>query len=77
MAPPRKVSADTVVAALKRLIAKLDMPPTIEELRDELGVGSTRTALRYLSELEVAGVIERWPGARGLRFAKRHQKSLK
>lgn len=70
MAPQRKVSASTVVAALNKLIAKLDMPPTIEELRAELGVGSTRTALRYLGELEEAGVIERWPGARGLRFRK-------
>lgn len=73
MPPPRKVSLDGVAAAIKRLLAKLDMPPTVEELREELGVGSTRTALRYLSELEAAGVIERWPGARGLRFRKDRQ----
>jgi repressor LexA len=44
------------------------MAPTIEELRRVLGVGSTRTVLRYLSWLEDEGDIERWPGARGLRL---------
>lgn len=71
MPPPRKVQLDEVARALKKLIAQLGMPPTIDELRIELGIGSTRTALRYLSELEDAGVIDRWPGARGLRMRKR------
>lgn len=44
------------------------MPPTIEELQRELGVGSSRTVLRYLRALEEAGDIERWPGARGIRL---------
>src|SRR5581483_9595326 len=43
-----------------------DVPPTIEELRRLLRVGSTRTILRYLKELEAEGHIRRWPGARGL-----------
>jgi repressor LexA len=43
------------------------MPPTIEELRKALGVGSTRTVLRYLQWLEKEGDIERWSGARGIR----------
>jgi repressor LexA len=43
------------------------LPPTIEELRRALGVGSTRTVLRYLRWLEEEGDIERWNGARGLR----------
>lgn len=37
-------------------------------MREALDVGSTRTVLRYLQELEGAGLIERWPGARGLRL---------
>ncbi|MEZ5987420.1 MAG: SAVED domain-containing protein [Hyphomonas sp.] len=53
---------------IARLLAETGQPPTIEELREELGVGSTRTVLRYLQELEEAGVIERWSGARGLRL---------
>jgi len=43
------------------------LPPTIKELRQKLGVGSTRTVLRYLRWLEEEGDIERWSGARGLR----------
>lgn len=70
MPPKRKVSAATVAEALSKLVARDGRPPTIEELREELGVGSTRTVLRYLEELEEDGVIERWPGARGLRVAR-------
>lgn len=70
MPPKRKFSAATVAAALSKLVARDGRPPTIEELREELGVGSTRTVLRYLEELEEAGVIERWPGARGMRVAR-------
>lgn len=44
------------------------MPPTIDELRQALGVGSTRTILRYLQALEAAGAIQRWEGARGIRL---------
>ena len=46
------------------------MPPTIEELRRILRVGSTRTVLRYLDLLEEEGYIERWSGARGFRMRK-------
>ena len=70
MPPKRKFSAADVAAALNKLVARDGRPPTIEELRAELGVGSTRTVLRYLEELEESGVIERWPGARGMRVAK-------
>lgn len=68
MAPSRKASAALVAEVIARLLAETGQPPTIEELREELGVGSTRTVLRYLQELEEAGVIERWSGARGLRL---------
>ena len=68
MAPNRKVSAAAVAEAIARLLAETGQPPTIEELREALDVGSTRTVLRYLLELEEAGVIERWAGARGLRL---------
>jgi len=51
---------------LLRLARRLKMPPTAKEYRDALGVGSTRTAWRYLNELEAGGLIRRWPGARGM-----------
>lgn len=70
MPPKRKVSAATVAEAINKLLTRDGRPPTIEELRNELGVGSTRTVLRYLEELDETGVIERWPGARGMRMAR-------
>jgi repressor LexA len=75
MAPKRKVSAATVAAALQAYVAKHGNQPTIEELRAELDVGSTRTVLRYLQELEDAGIIERWAGARGIRFVRQPQEA--
>jgi len=68
MAPHRKVTADAVAKALRKLRAANGNQPTIAELRIEIGVGSTRTVLRYLKELEANGLIERWHGARGIRF---------
>ena len=67
MTRPRRFSDDDVLEAIQRWIVANGAPPTIEELRRTLGVGSTRTILRYLEALEKAGQIERWPGARGLR----------
>lgn len=68
MAPNRKVSQKAVLQALSRFQVERGHPPTIEELRDLLDLGSTRTVLRYLQELEEAGEIERWSGARGIRL---------
>lgn len=68
MTRSRQVSDADVAAAIQRWIIAHGSPPTIEELRKTLGVGSTRTVLRYLEALQEAGVIERWPGARGLRL---------
>jgi SOS regulatory protein LexA len=64
------VTKDQVVDALNRWFIRNRVPPTVEELRRLLGVGSTRTVLRYLDLLEKEGYIERWSGARGLRMRK-------
>lgn len=68
MTRPRQFSDADVLTAIRRWIVAHGVPPTIEELRQSLHVGSTRTVLRYLEALEQAGHIERWPGARGLRL---------
>jgi repressor LexA len=61
------VDSQTVLATIQRWVVQRGMPPTIDELRQALGVGSTRTILRYLQALEAAGAIRRWEGARGIR----------
>lgn len=66
MARPIKKGADEVITAIRSLSHDIGMPPTVEELREYLGLGSVRTVLRYLSSLESAGLIRRWPGARGV-----------
>ncbi|MGH7927869.1 MAG: transcriptional repressor LexA [Candidatus Binatia bacterium] len=70
MARPKILSKEQVLDALSRWFARSSMPPTIEELRRILRVGSTRTVLRYLDVLEEEGFIERWSGARGFRMRK-------
>ena len=57
-----------ILTAIQRLLARRGVPPTVEELRAALKVGSNRTVLRYLKWLEDEGDIERWPGARGIRL---------
>jgi repressor LexA len=68
MARPKLLTKEQVVDALSRWFIRNNVPPTIEELRRLLGVGSTRTVLRYLDALKEEGYIERWSGARGLRM---------
>jgi repressor LexA len=68
MARPKLVTKEQVVDALSRWFIHNSIPPTVEELRRLLGVGSTRTVLRYLDALKEEGYIERWSGARGLRM---------
>ncbi len=68
MAPRRILSPSDVLAALRDQQLASGQPPTIEELRVRLGVGSTRTVLRYLHDLEAEGLIERWSGARGIKL---------
>lgn len=70
MARPKLLSREQVVNELSRWFTRNSVPPTIEELRRLLGVGSTRTVLRYLDQLKEEGYIERWSGARGLRMRK-------
>lgn len=70
MARPKLLSKEQVVDALSRWFTRNSVPPTIEELRRLLHVGSTRTVLRYLNQLNEEGYIERWPGARGFRLRK-------
>ena len=57
-----------VLAAIQRWLANHGDSPSIDELRRELGVGSTRTVFRYLQLLEEEGLIEREHGGRGLRI---------
>ncbi len=68
MGRKRLYSTQTVLEAIERWILERGVAPTIEELRLELRMGSTRTVLRYLNELEESGAIERWSGARGIRM---------
>jgi repressor LexA len=60
--------SEQVLAAIQEWLVHHGVPPTIEELRRALGVGSTRTVLRYLQQLEADGHIERWHGARGMKL---------
>lgn len=66
----KALSKEQVLLAIRRWILHEGLPPTVEELRSVLKVGSTRTVLRYLRWLEDDGDIERWSGARGLRLVK-------
>lgn len=70
MGRPKLLSKEQVVDTLSHWFARNSIPPTVEELRRLLGVGSTRTVLRYLDQLTEEGYIERWSGARGLRMRK-------
>lgn len=68
MGRKRLIAKQELLATIQRWVVEHGMPPTLEELRRALRVGSTRTVLRYLQQLEDEGDIERWPGARGLRL---------
>lgn len=76
MSRPKLLTKEQVIDALSGWFIRHSVPPTVEELRKVLGVGSTRTVLRYLEALEEAGYIERWSGARGLRMRKGLRPSL-
>jgi len=67
----KHLTREEVLRAIHESFISSGLSPTIEELRRKLGVGSTRTVLRYLRWLEDKGDIERWPGARGLRPLRR------
>lgn len=68
MGRPRKVSRERVLDAINGWLIEHGIPPSVEELRRSLGVGSKQTVLRYLRGLEDSGDIERRSGtARGLK----------
>ncbi len=67
---------EAVIGTIHNWLVQYGAPPTIEELRRTLKVGSTRTVLRYLQALEDEGLIERWAGARGLRLLRGNNKGL-
>jgi repressor LexA len=67
MGRKKNLTREEVLKAINESFIIRGLPPTIEELRKKLGVGSTRTVLRYLKWLEDEGDIERWTGARGVR----------
>jgi repressor LexA len=64
------LTKEEVLAALQRWTAGHGRPPSLEELRTELSVGSTRTVFRYLRLLQKDGAIERRPGAPGVKLLK-------
>jgi repressor LexA len=64
------LTTDKVRAALQRLTAAHGGPPSLEEVRRELHVGSTRTLFRYLRKLQDEGVVARHPGVAGIRLLK-------
>lgn len=68
MGRKRQLDKEQVLGAIHDWLVEHGVPPTIEELRAKLKVGSTRTIVRYLQWLEEGGDIERWPGARGLKL---------
>jgi repressor LexA len=68
MPRPKKLTRERVLDAINDWLVQHGIPPTVEELRKVLGVGSKQTVLRYLEWLTETGDIERSPGrARGLR----------
>lgn len=63
-------SKEEVLKVIHNYVLQHGIPPIIEELRDLLGAGSTRTVLRYLRWLQDDGEIKRWSGARGMQLAR-------
>jgi len=64
------LTPEKVRLALQRLSAVRGETPSLEDLRRELRVASTRTLYRYLRKLEDDGLIERHPGAPGVKLLK-------
>lgn len=65
-----------VLATIQRAIVERGQSPSVEELRRDLHVGSTRTVLRYLDLLEREGAIERGDGARSIRLLRSQRWSV-
>ncbi len=58
-----------------RMIEERGYPPSVRELCEEMGISSTRGALRHLEALERKGYISRASGARALRLEERERYS--
>src|SRR3990167_6005163 len=67
----RTYQPEQVLVAIERWMIQHRRAPTIEELRQALNVGSSRTVLRYLQELEDGHFIRRSPGSRGIQILRR------
>lgn len=76
MGRKKLLDKERVLGAIHDWLIRHGVPPTIEELRIALELGSTRTVLRYLHWLEADGDIERWPGARGIKLLRGSKKGL-
>ena len=61
------LTKEIVLSALQHWTAKHARQPSVDQLRRELGVASTRTVFRYLQMLEEGGAIERRPGVPGVK----------
>jgi repressor LexA len=64
------LTKEQVLVAVQRWTAERGSTPSVENLRKELRVGSTRTVFRYLQMLQEDGAIERRPGAAGVKLLK-------
>jgi repressor LexA len=64
------LTKEKLLAGLQQWTAKHGRQPSVEELRQEVGVSSTRTIFRYLRMLEEDRAIERRPGAPGVKLLK-------
>jgi len=76
MPKEKLVRREDILAAIRNWLVHHGHPPTVEELRGLLRVGSKRTVLRYLQWLEEEGELERWPGARGMRLIRQPGRGL-
>jgi len=70
MGRPRLLTTEKVRTAIQRLTAVRSNEPSLDDLRRELRVASTRTLFRYLRQLEDDGVVERRPGVAGVKLRK-------
>src|SRR3989344_4456936 len=77
MGRKKKLSIEQVLDGINCWIMEHGNPPTVRELQKALKLGSVRTAFRYLKLLEDENLIERWPGARGLKTLKVNGMGLK
>jgi repressor LexA len=68
MGRKRILDNQRVLRAIRNWIVHHGVAPTVEELRQALGVGSTHTVQRYLQQLQQEGFIDRRPGARGIKL---------